>query len=460
MDPRNPDPGSFRDPESRVFAAGPDIHRALSAEGLRDFEALADSGLLGDPRIVGTELVPGAEAPDGLLGGGVAAVLRHERVPFVSYPYEWSFSMLKDAAMLQLDLMLDALERGLVLKDATPYNVQFVGSRPVFIDVGAFERLRENELWAGYRQFCALYLYPLLLQALRGIAFQPWLRGSLEGIAAGQVRGALSFRDRFRRGVWTNVHLYARLERRDSDAGGVRKAVAGAERQIIAANVRKLRRLVARLEWEPPAGVWLDYGVGAYAERDAARKAAFVERVTRAATWECVWDLGANTGTYARIAAGAAGHVVAIDADAGAIEVLYRRLRDTGDETILPLTMDLADPSPSLGWRGRERRSLPERGRPDLVLALALVHHLAIAANVPLREIVDWFGELGGTLVVEFPTREDAMVRKLLARKRAGLHADYDRGHFERCLAGAFDLRRCEELAGGTRVLYHATPRR
>jgi SAM-dependent methyltransferase len=428
---------------------------------LRDFEALADSGLLGDPRIVGTELALGVEAPDGLLPGAVAAVLRHERVPFVSYPYEWSFSMLKDAAMLQLDLMLDALECGLVLKDATPYNVQFVGSRPVFIDVGAFERLREKELWAGYRQFCALYLYPLLLQALTGIAFQPWLRGSLEGIGAGQVRAALSFRDRFRRGVWTNVHLFARLERRDSDARGARSAVAGAERQIIAANVRKLRRLINRLHWEPPAGVWVDYGVGgAYDERDAARKAAFVAAVVRASRWERIWDLGANTGTYSLIAARGAGHVVAIDADAGAIELLYRRLRAAGDETILPLTMDIADPSPSLGWRGRERRSLPERGRPDLVLVLALVHHLAIGASVPLREIVDWFAELGGTLVIEFPTREDAMVRKLLARKRSGLHADYDREHFERCLAGAFDVRRSEELAGGTRVLYHATPRR
>ena len=157
------EPGSFRDPESRVFYAGGDVLRALSREGLDDFEALQRSGLLDDPRIVRTERVDDHAGADGLLATDIAGVLRHERVPFVSYPYEWTFSMLKDAGLLQLDLLFSALEHGLVLKDSTPYNVQFKGARPVFIDIGAFERLREGELWVGYRQFCMLYLFPLLL---------------------------------------------------------------------------------------------------------------------------------------------------------------------------------------------------------------------------------------------------------------------------------------------------------
>src|SRR3954454_6132034 len=160
------DTGSFRDPESRVFYAGGDVYRALSKEGLDDFEALARSGLLEDPRIVGTELADTAPAT-GLLTKDAAAVLRHERIPFLSYPYEWTFSMLKDAALLQLDLLLAALEHDLTLKDATPYNVQFKGARPVFIDIGAYERLREEELWVAQRQFCTLFLYPLLLQAAK-----------------------------------------------------------------------------------------------------------------------------------------------------------------------------------------------------------------------------------------------------------------------------------------------------
>ena len=422
---------------------------------------MAASGLLDDPRVVATERVDGVAVPPGLLGGEAAAVLRHELVPFISYPYEWTFSMLKDAALLQLDLQLAALEHGLVLKDASSYNVQFRGARPLFVDVGSFERLRDGELWVGYRQFCMLHLFPLLLQALKGVNFQPWLRGSVDGITASQIRGVMSLRDRFRRGLTTNVFLHARLERRDvPSAAAIRRQVkrSGAERELIRANVRRMRKLVERLRWNPPAGVWVEYGErNTYDETDVRRKDEFVRAAVRSATWDLAWDLGANDGRHSRIAAEGARRVVAIDADEGTAELLYRALRDAGDETILPLTMNVADPSPSLGWRGRERKGLLERGRPDLVLALALVHHVSIGANVPVSEFVDWLAELGGALVVEFPDRDDPMVQSLLTRKRTGLHPDYEREFFERCLQGAFDVRRTERLA--SRTLYFATPK-
>jgi SAM-dependent methyltransferase len=456
--------GSFRDPESRVFYRDGQVYRALSAAGLADFQSLEASGLLTDPRLVPTQLVDDAAPVDVLVAGGGAGVLRHESIPFLSYPYEWTFSMLKDAALLQLDLLLDALEHDLVLKDASPYNVQFKGARPVFIDIGAFERLRPGELWTGYRQFCMLYLFPLLLQALKGVGFQPWLRGSVDGISAAEIRGLMSFRDRFRRGLPINVFLQARLAQRDVGGADAIKREAkrtGAERELIRANVRKMRKLVKRLVWRATPSEWVGYaGHNTYDESDARRKDAFVREAVASRPWRLAWDLGCNNGRHSRIAAEGAQHVVALDADAATVEVLYRELREEGNETILPLTMNLADPSPALGWRGRERKSLPERGRPDLVLALALVHHMAIGSNVPVREVVDWLASLGAALVVEFPTREDPMVRKLLARKREGLHLDYERGLFERYLNDAFDVRRTEQLAGGTRILYFAAPRR
>jgi hypothetical protein len=458
------EPGSFRDPESRVFYSGADIYRALSQEGLQDFDALAASGLLGDPRLVKTERADEAAAAAPLLTKAVAAVLRHERVPFVSYPYEWTFSMLQDAALLQLDLLLAALDHDLILKDSTPYNVQFRGTRPVFIDIGAFERLHHDELWIGYRQFCMLYLYPLLLQAVKGVGFQPWLRGSIDGITPTQMRGLTCFRDRFRRGFTTHVFLHARLDQRD---GGSRAEIkrelqrGGIGKQLIVANVRKMRKLVGRLEWRPPEGVWLAYGEqNTYSDGDARRKDAFVREVVTSKTWRLAWDMGCNNGRHSRIAAEGAKHVVAFDADHATVELLYRELREADNETIVPLTMNAADPSPGLGWRGLERKNLLERGRPDLVLVLALVHHLTIGANVPVKEVVDWLAELGSALVIEFPTRDDPMVQKLLAPKRRGLHTDYDRAFFERCLEENFDVRRSEELASRTRVLYFATPRR
>jgi SAM-dependent methyltransferase len=453
------EPGSFRDPDSRVFYAGDTVCRALSAEGLADYEALAASGLLADPRIVGTRRSANAAVAD-LLATDVAGVLEHDRIPFVSYPYEWTFSMLKDAALLQLDLLLAALDHDLMLKDATPYNVQFDGARPVFVDVGSFERLREDELWVGYRQFCMVYLYPLLLQA-KGAPFQPWLRGSLDGITPEQMRSVTSLRDRVCRGYPVHVFLHARLDRRAGQAGVRKKpARAGTGKRVIVANVRAMRRLVARLRWEPPHGVWVDYGArNSYTDDDARRKDDFVRAVVTSKEWPLVWDLGCNNGRYARIAASGARRVVAIDADPGPVELLYRELRDAGDDRILPLTANVADPSPGLGWRGLERRPLAARGQPDMVLALALVHHLAIGANVPLREVVDWLASLGGALIVEFPTREDPMVQRLLQPKRAGLHADYEHDVFERRLREAFDVRRSERLGSGTRILYFATPR-
>jgi SAM-dependent methyltransferase len=462
--PAGIEPGSFRDPESRVFYAGDEIYRALSKEGMEDFELLAQSGLLEDPRIVRTERADRAPAAAGVLPTETAGVLKHELIPFVSYPYEWTFSMLKDAALLQLDLLLAALERDLILKDSSPYNVQFKGGRAVFVDVGSFERVREGEPWVGYRQFCMLYLYPLLLQATKGVAFQPWLRGSIDGITPAQMRGLMSFRDRFRRGLTTNVFLHARLEERYADKPRETKQEvkrAGMGKQLILANVRKMRKLVSRLEWEPPQSVWVAYGErNTYTDEDAKRKDDFVREASTLQPWKLVWDIGCNNGRYSRIAAEGARYVIAVDADQGPVELLYRELRDGGDESILPLTMNLADPSPGLGWRGLERKPMPERGKPDLVLALALVHHVAISANVPVMEIVDWLARLGSALVVEFPTREDPMVQKLLAPKREGLHPDYELDFFERCLGEAFDVQRSERLESGTRVLYFATPKR
>jgi len=365
--------------------------------------------------------------------------------------------MLRDAALLQLELLLAALDEGLILKDATPYNVQWRGARPVFVDVGSFERLRDGEPWAGYRQFCMLFLYPLLLQTYRGFEPQPLLRGRLDGITPEQCRSLLSRRDLLRRGVLTNVHLHAKLERRYGASGRdvkgeLRSAGFGVE--LVKANVRRLQRLVRGLEWSPPGSAW-----SGYAGADAEAKAAFVREVVGRRRRDLVWDLGCNDGRHARLAAENARYVVAVDADQAVVDGLYRALATEGNTSILPLVVDLADPSPGLGWRGLERKPLLDRGRPDLVLCLALLHHLAISSNIPVREVLDWLRGLGGTLVIELVTREDEMVRRLLARKREGLHADNDRAPFEACLAELFEVERSQALPSGTRILYLAHPR-
>ena len=385
-------------------------------------------------------------------------LLRHERVPFVSYPYEWPFEMLRDAALLQLGLIDEALAEGFVLKDGTPYNVQWRGTEPAFVDVGSFERLREGEPWAGYRQFCTLFLYPLLLQAYRGIAPQPWLRGSLEGIEPEQARALLRGRDVFRRGVLAHVVLHARMEAkhaaRQHDVRSELKA-AGFRSELIRANVRRLRKLVDRLRPKRGRSAWADYReIAPYSDEDAERKEEFVRQ---AGPSKLTWDLGCNDGRFSR--AVDADHVVAVDGDERVVGELFSALRSEGSQRILPLVVDLADASPGLGWRGAERRRLEERGRPDLVLCLALVHHLAIGRNLPLAELVGWLQGLDARLVVEFADRDDPMVERLLSAKRAETHESYGGEAFERTLGERFEVDRREELGSGTRTLYLARPR-
>jgi hypothetical protein len=455
------EPGSFRDWDSRVFYDDGRVLRALSEDGLADWIALSESKLFGDTvaegKLVGTSRVEGNPI------AGAAAVLEHERVSFVSYPYEWTFAMLREAALLQLELVRRALDEDLILKDSSSYNVQWRGSQPVFIDVGSFERLRAGEPWAGYRQFCMLYLNPLLLQAYKGIDFRPWLRGSLAGIAPTELRRVLSSRDLFRRGVLTNVALHARLERKQEGSQRDVKTElkqAGFRKELIVANVRRLEKLVRGLDWKAGSTAWSGYGATtSYDEADAARKEEFVREVVHSRAWDLVWDIGCNEGRHSRIAAENARYVVALDGDFAVADRLYRALAAERATTILPLAVDVTDPSPALGWHGLERRTLESRGRPDLTLCLAVLHHVAISGNVPVPEFLSWLAELGTSLVIEFPTRRDPRVATLLARKKAGAHPDYDREPFERALAERFDIMRTEELASGTRILYHASPR-
>jgi ribosomal protein L11 methylase PrmA len=447
--------GSFRDPDSRVFLDDDVVYRVLSTDGWQDWLALSATPLATDDRLIATEPVELDDLPD-LTAGPPAGALRHEKVPFVSYPYEWPFSMLKDAALLQLGLGRAALEHDLTLKDASAYNVQFKGSRPVFVDVGSFERLREGEPWAGHRQFCMLFLYPLMLQAYKGMPYHALLRGSLDGITPAQARSVLSVR---RRGVLTNVVLLARLEARYGDAREVKSDLkrAGFGKALLDANLRKLEKLVRRLEFKPGRTAWTEYGrTNTYSDEEAARKAEFV-RAAAERHRGLVWDLGCNDGTYSRVAAEHARTVVAVDADHATVDGLYRALRDEGRTDILPLVMSLTDPSPDIGWRGLERARLERRGTPDLALALALIHHVVITGNVPVREFVAWLRSLDCALVIEFPERDDPMVQKLLSGKTEKANPDYERETFERALGERFEVERTERL--GSRTLYEARPR-
>ena len=460
------EPASFRDRHSRVFQRGTRIYRALSATGLSEWEKLAATRFFADHArrgsVVATKRADDEAALLAPLGDGWAGALEHERVPFISYPYEWSFGMLKDAALLQLDLVLAALDEGMILKDATAYNLQFRGASPVFIDIGSFITLDPGEPWPGYRQFCQLFLYPLMLQSYKDVPFQPWLRGSLEGIDPRDANAMMSARDKFRSGVLAHITLQAGAQKRFASTGRDVRAdlrKAGFDARLIKANVAGLRKLVERLEWQVQSSTWGDYASdNSYDAANHDRKAAFVRAAASERPRQLTWDIGANTGTFSRIASEHSAYVVSIDADVLAVERHYQALRQAGTRTILPLIGNVADPAPALGWRGLERLPLDRRGRPDLILCLALIHHVVISANVPLHEFVDSLAGLGGDLVIEFVTKDDAMVKTLL-RNKDDQYADYEQPNFEAKLRARFEIIRQETIQSGTRTLYYARPR-
>ena len=451
------DEASFRDPDNQVVHLDGRVLRQLSETGASDWEVLSASTFFGravtSGRLVGTVRAP---VDGAALADGWSAVVEHERVPFITYPFEWTFGMLADAAVLHLELLRDALRESITTKDGYAYNLQWRGVNPVFIDVGSFTRY-EGGPWAGYRQFCETFLNPIMLQSLLGVDFHPWLRGRLEGIAVQDMRRLLSARHALRPGVFRHVLVHSFFERNSHDATSSTRASlteAGFGSDVVIATVDKLLEAVRALSWRPPASAWTSYAAtNTYNAGDRVSKLAFVENVASHLRPGLVWDLGCNDGTYTRVIAPHATHVVAMDADHATVELLYRSLRADRVPNVVPLVVDLADPSPALGWRNRERPALLERARPELVVCLALVHHLAISANIPLSRVVEWLAGLADVVVVEFAERHDPMVAQLLANKSV-THGNYSGARFDQEVAKHFDVEAREELSCGTRTLY------
>jgi SAM-dependent methyltransferase len=460
------EPGSFRDRTARVFYSNGSVCRGLSALAWEEWQSVAATSFFGHAmqsgRIVPTDVVEPETAHAAVLPQEWVAVLRHQTIPFVTYPYEWCFGMLRHAALLQLELLEAALAEEITLKDATPFNIQWIGSSPIFIDVASFIRWRPGQPWVGYRQFCRTFLYPLFLQAYKGVAFQPWLRGKLDGISAQECRRLMSWRDMLRPGVVGHVVAQSHFERHYADTTrDLRRELhqAGFDKRLISMNLAGLKKLVAQLSWAPPASAWSEYtSCNSYDRADAEEKERFVETALAFRRHRILWDLGCNTGRFSRLAAKYTDYVVAIDSDHESVERLFDELREAAVRNVLPLVMDVSDPSPGLGWRGMERRPLIERGRPDAVLCLALIHHLAITANVPIADLIDWFAEIGAAVIIEFPTPDDAMVKRLLLNRNSP-YTDYAVEYFEKALGARFHIRSRLTLSSGTRILYHATPK-
>ena len=439
-----------------------EVVRAFTAIGAKDIEKVWKKPSIQNALASGELIESNLVSPSSVgLNDPWVSAMTHPLIPFISYPYEWTFSMLKDAAQLQLKLTRQTLADGIGLKDATPYNVQFIGSRPQFIDAGSFEKRRKGDPWYGYRQFCEMYLYPLMMQGYLGVGFQQFLRGSVNGISPDTMRKLLppSIR-RPRKGRLTHVVLHAAAQNRFADSDNNMKsdaAKAGMNAQVLDATLRKLQGIVKKISLGDKKSTWSEYSErGHYIESSLDEKQKFVRDAVASAPRKQVWDIGCNDGVFSRIAAAHSDYVVAMDADPLVVDRLYNTLKAEKNEQILPLYVDLTDSGGGVGWRGQERPGVFDRGRPDIVMALAVIHHMAITFHVPLASQLDMFRDLTPELIIEMPHADDPMVRKLLTNKRDGIHDDFTLEEFERLLNERFTVKSKMLLSSGTRTIFHA----
>jgi SAM-dependent methyltransferase len=449
------DPASFRDPSGFVFGRDGVLYRQVNNVFAEEWEATLDAGILRrwqeGGRLVGHEVadISLAADPDRAL-----AVLRPDPVAFISYPYEWTFGQLKDAALLTLDLQEDAERAGFTLRDASAYNIQFERGRPILIDSLSVERLNPAEPWAAYRQFCQHFVAPLALMARRDIRCGLMLRDHVDGIPLDLAATLLPGRTRLSVGLASHVHMHARAQRRFAGAGPLaqRAARMGATRR--AALLDSLRRTIQGLHWNPGGTEWAEYDrQTSYSDEGTRAKESIVEAMLRDAAGSIVWDLGANVGRFSAIAARLGRRVVAWDVDPAASERHYQRLKAGGAIAVLPLVQDLVNPSPGLGWAGAERPSFVDRSDADVVMALALVHHLAISNNVPLEWIAALFARLAPSAIVEFVPKDDPMVRRLLSSRR-DVFPEYTVDGFERAFGSHLRIVARMPIVDSTRIVY------
>jgi ribosomal protein L11 methylase PrmA len=453
-------PASFRDPGGAVVYLDDRIFRTVNPVAAEDFSFVESSGLIEE--LVDRGWCTRADLVDpsllGEIGKTATFVVEHEKIPFISYPYEWAFQTLKEAALRHLDIHLLALDHDVTLSDASAYNIQFVGPRAIFIDRLSFVRYHDGDIWVGHRQFCEQFLNPLLLRALLGVPHNAWFRGAQEGIATVELNRLVTVRKKLSWPVFSHVVLQSYFQS-SAQRGGTGKVgdeikKARLPKRSFQTMLQGLRRWIARLE--PAEGVktvWADYArTHSYSDAQVEAKKRFVHDFASKVEPAVLWDLGCNTGDYSKTALDAgAKTVIGFDFDQNALDTAFDRSR-TEDLSFLPLFLDAANPSPSQGWAAQERSGLMERSNAQGLLALAFVHHLAIARNIPLPAVIAWIVALAPQGVIEFVPKEDPMVQELL-RYRKDIFVDYTEAAFFKHLSTCAALVQSERVSDSGRVL-------
>jgi len=452
-------PSSFRDPSGFMFYRNGLAYRQLNLSGKDDYDFFIESGLY--ESLVNAELlVPHEEiCTDIMENDGLYKIIKPKQIPFISYPYEWCFSQFKRAALTTLQIQKMALEFGMSLKDCSAYNIQYAQGKAMFIDTLSFEKYHEGQPWVGYRQFCQHFFAPLVLMSCTDIRLSQLLRVYIDGIPLDLTSRLLPFRTFIAPSILFHIRLHAKSQSYFADKAD--KTVKRGNFKMGLLALRGLRGLLDNLEsavsilkWSPPRTVWADYYQDNNYSSDAlSHKKRIVSEFLDTLNPKTVWDLGANTGMFSRIASEKGIQTVAFDFDAAAAEINYCECMRNEEPNLLPLLLDLTNPSPGIGWENRERMSLVERGPADTVLALALIHHLAIFNNLPFSKIAHFFKTICKSLIIEFVPKSDSQVQRLLL-VRKDIFVDYTQKAFEEEFGKYFSILKYVKIQDSDRIMY------
>jgi len=455
--------GSFRDPSGFLYKNSGTLLRQVNSCYADDFNLLNSSGLYTE--LSAAKLLIAHVLADKSLQANSDAhcVIKPELVPHISYPYEWSFGQLKDAALLTLEVQKRAFAKGMTLKDASAYNVQFHQGRAVFIDTLSFEKYEPGTPWVAYRQFCQHFLGPLALMAYVDIGLNQLFRTNIDGVPLQLATSLLPWKTKFSPGLQMHLWLHARSqasasqEQRatDTSSGKNQQAARQFGQNAFLGLLDSLKGTINKLQWKPGGSEWFDYyqANNNYGDAGLEFKEDLVEKMVARVNPATVWDMGGNTGRFSRIAAAAGASSVCWDIDPGCVESNYQHVKNNGETGVLPLLVDLANPSPSIGWANSERASITRRGPADLMLALGLIHHLAISNNVPLDDVADFFSKNCAHLLIEFVPRGDSQIDKLLSSRR-DIFSNYTPEGFEAAFRSRFEIVETTPVPSTKRTLY------
>lgn len=449
MPEKNRHAASFRDPSGHIFVEHDVLFRRVNPVYLQTYRGLSDSGFYAK-LIENKLLVP----HDEISADSQGAVVKPEKIPFFSYPYEWSFTQYKHAALHTLKLQKYCLENGWTLKDATAFNITFHNGWPIFVDTLSFDPYVENQPWRAYRQFLTHFLSPLVLARFYGNDMLKLLQQYIDGVPLDKTAAMLPVRARFSPILYANIFLAAKYDK----AGGSEKAAELSKKAQIRLldslyHYIKDLRLSEKTQWD-------DYYAMANYEKNALEfKKELVSEWLAATTSKRFIDLGGNDGTFSRVFKSEASEILVMDIDPNAVDQNYRQVLKNSEQNILPIVCDLLNPAPGIGFANQERTAVLQRikaGSYDATLALALIHHLSLSGNVPFEMSAALFASLTPYLIIEFPDRGDSWVQFLLKSKREfeGHFDHYTIANFEASYLQLFDMLEKIQIPDSQRTMY------